>query len=236
MSKNSSLSHRVTQELRRDIIAGVLQPGAWLKTDEVAARYAVSANPVREALWRLQGEGFVVANPNQGARVRTVDDDFIRNIFEIRESIEPIFVRRFCQRATPGDVKRLREAGQFFAEVAANSDPEFDTLDSANRLFHNVITEDEINLQAIEVIERYGGLINSTRAKLPISPVHLRQRATQHLEIVDAVAKGDADAAARLGAIHVRAACEDMLRQMRQVRMSAARAATQAGRAEQLSY
>ena len=102
MAKNSSLSHRVTNDLRRDIVAGAIAPGAWLKTDELAARYAVSANPVREALWRLQGEGFVVANPNQGARVRTVDDDFIRNIFEIREAIEPIFVRRFCQRATPG--------------------------------------------------------------------------------------------------------------------------------------
>ena len=101
MSKNSSLSHRVTSDLRRDIVAGVLEPGAWLKTEELAARYAVSANPVREALWRLQGEGFVVANPHQGARVRGVDDDFVRNIFEIREAIEPIFVRRFCQRATP---------------------------------------------------------------------------------------------------------------------------------------
>ena len=110
MAKNFSLSHRVTSDLRRDIVAGVLAPGAWLKTDELAARYGVSANPVREALWRLQGEGFVVANPNQGARVRTVDDDFVRNIFEIREAIEPIFVRRFCQRATPSDLDRLRAA------------------------------------------------------------------------------------------------------------------------------
>ena len=89
MSKSSSLSHRVANDLRRDIIAGVLEPGAWLKTEDLAERYAVSANPVREALWRLQGEGFVVANPNQGARVRVVDDDFVRNIFEIREALEP---------------------------------------------------------------------------------------------------------------------------------------------------
>src|SRR4051794_32549880 len=70
MSKKDSLSHRVANELRRDIVAGILVPGNWLKTEDLAARYGVSANPVREALWRLQGEGFVVANPNQGARVR----------------------------------------------------------------------------------------------------------------------------------------------------------------------
>jgi len=39
MAKNSSLSHRVTSDLRRDIVAGVLAPGAWLKTEELAARY-----------------------------------------------------------------------------------------------------------------------------------------------------------------------------------------------------
>jgi len=83
MSKTSSLSHRLTNDLRRDIISGAVEPGAWLKTEELAARYAVSANPVREALWRLQGEGFVVANPNQGARVRTIDDDFIRNVLKL---------------------------------------------------------------------------------------------------------------------------------------------------------
>ena len=49
MTKNSSLSHRVTADLRRDIESGALEPGAWLKTESLAARYDVSANPVREA-------------------------------------------------------------------------------------------------------------------------------------------------------------------------------------------
>ena len=39
MSKSSSLSHQVANDLRRDIIAGVLAPGAWLKTEELAERY-----------------------------------------------------------------------------------------------------------------------------------------------------------------------------------------------------
>ena len=114
MSKGSSLSHEVANTLRRDIIAGVFEPGTWLKTEELAERYEVSANPVREALWRLQGEGFVVANPNQGARVRAVDDDFVRNIFEIREALEPMIVRRFCERATKSDIARLRDSCRGF--------------------------------------------------------------------------------------------------------------------------
>jgi DNA-binding GntR family transcriptional regulator len=232
MSKKSSLSHRVATELRRDIVLGHLQPGAWLKTDELAARYKVSANPVREALWRLQGEGYVVANPNQGARVRTVDDDFVRNIFEIREAIVPIFVRRFCKRVTPQSLTRLRLAATNFAAVAANEPTNFEALEIANRGFHGVILEDEFNTQAIEVTERYAGLIYATRARLPISPARLRDRVAQHEEIIAAIAAGDAEAAVKLDATHIRAAGEDMLTQMRQVRMSIARYAKQTEKAE----
>lgn len=219
MSKNSSLSHRVTADLRRDIIAGILPPGTWLKTEDLAGRYTVSANPVREALWRLQGEGFVVASPNQGARVRVVNDDFVRNIFEIREAIEPIFVRRFCLRCTTDDLARLGDAAAAFAETARRTS-NFEEIDQANRLFHGIITEGEPNIEAIETMERYAGLINATRARLPTSPVRLRSRVAQHAEIVAAIAAGDADTAAQVAGLHVRAAGEDLLSQMRQVRSS----------------
>ncbi|MDR3486744.1 MAG: GntR family transcriptional regulator [Bradyrhizobium sp.] len=225
MSKSSSLSHQVANDLRRDIIAGVLAPGSWLKTDELAERYSVSANPVREALWKLQGEGFVVANPNQGARVRVVDDDFVRNIFEVREAIEPIFMRRFCHRVTRDDLARLHEAATRFAEAASSKEPDFAEIDAANRSFHAIITEGEINLQAIEVMERYAGLISATRSKLPISPAGLRNRVMQHAEIAKAIESGDVTAAITAATAHVRAACEDMLNQMRQIRTSTARVA-----------
>ena len=229
MAKSSSLSHRVTGDLRRDIVAGILEPGEWLKTDDLARRYGVSANPVREALWRLQGEGYVVANPNQGARVRVVDDDFVRNIFEIREALEPIIIRRFCKRATPSDIARLREAAAVFSEIAARKTPNFVALDTANRALHATIVEGEINLQAIEVMDRYAGLINATRAKLPIAPAGLRVRMNQHEELVDAIASGNVEAAVAVATAHIRSACEDMLTQMRQVRTATARNAAAAG-------
>jgi DNA-binding GntR family transcriptional regulator len=179
---------------------------------------------VREALWRLQGEGFVVANPNQGARVRVVDDDFVRNIFEIREALEPLIIRRFCERATASDIANLREAAAVFAELASRKMPQFLALDGANRAFHAIITEGEFNVQALEVMDRYAGLINAMRAKLPISPAALRQRVRQHDEMIDAIVSADVERAAAVATAHIRAAREDMLTQMRQARSEAARA------------
>ena len=112
-----------------------------------------------------------------------------------------------------------------FAEIASRKTPNFTALDAANRAFHAIIMEGEFNLQAIEVMERYAGLINATRAKLPIAPARLRQRMTQHDEIIEAITSGEVDLAVALAAAHIRAACEDMLTQMRHVRTSSARAA-----------
>ncbi len=220
-----NLSHRLTGELRKDIIAGVFQPGARLKTEELAKRYSVSANPVREALWRLQGEGFVVQLPNQGARVRVVDDDFVRNIFEIREAIEPLFVRRMCERASEPDIMRLTEAHLVFADKAANSEGDFQTMDALNRDFHAIIIEHEPNAEAIQVIERYGNLINAVRATMTMTRGRMMARASEHELILNAIRAGDANRAADAAARHVRLAGQDFLDQMRLARLQGQRSA-----------
>ena len=52
-------------------------------------------NPIREALQLLRGEGFVIIEPNRGARVRPIDEDFVRDIIEIEVLIEPALTRWF---------------------------------------------------------------------------------------------------------------------------------------------
>ena len=116
-----------------------------------------------------------------------------------------------------------------FAEIAARPAPDFSALDAANRAFHAMITEGEFNLQALETMERYAGIINATRANLPIPPASLRQRVRQHEEIIEAIVSGDVDRAVAAAAAHIRAACEDMLTQMRQVRSATTRAAEAEG-------
>ena len=66
---------------------------------------------------------------------------------------------------------------------------------------------------------------NATRAKLPITTSRLRQRIAQHLEIIEAIAAGDPETAARAAIEHVRGAGEDLLRLMQQARMIGAREA-----------
>jgi DNA-binding GntR family transcriptional regulator len=209
-----NLAHRLFTEIRRDIVAGVLQQGSRLKTEELAKRYKTSANPVREALWRLQGEGFVILVPNQGARVRVVDDDFVRNIFEIRGAIEPIIVQRFCMRCSKADLERLEAGAEAFAS-AARRGAGTDELSQFNRAFHDILQEQEPNVEAILVLERYADLISASRARLAMSTQRTQARVEEHERLVAAIRAGDGPAAAEASAAHIKAAGQDVLEQMR---------------------
>ena len=96
--------------------------------------------------------------------------------------------------------------------MAADRPSDFEALEAANRDFHAIILEGEFNIPAIEAMERYAGIINATRAKLPVTLSRLRQRIAQHRQIVDELAAGDAETAARAALEHVRGrAGEDLL-------------------------
>ena len=218
----SGLAHSIVKRIKDEIIEGVFEPGARLKTEKLAERYKVSANPVREALQHLQGEGYVVLAPNQGARVRVVDDDFVRNIFEIRSVIEPIFARRFCAWHTVEALERLVAASDAFAAVATTS-ADAAELDHLNTAFHGILIEQETNLEALLVMERYAGLINAVRARLATTVSRAKARAREHQAIIDAIRDGDADRAAEASTTHVKAAGEDFLEQMHRARTAAKR-------------
>ena len=79
--------------------------GWWSPTSP--RRHGTSTNPVREALQLLRGEGFVVFTPNRGARVRPIDQDFVRDIYEIGVLIEPALTRWFVGMATHEDIAEL---------------------------------------------------------------------------------------------------------------------------------
>src|SRR3954451_22929937 len=75
--------------IREDIIEGRLAANERLVVTDLAPRHGRSTNPAREDLQLLGGGGFVIFSPNRGARVRPIDQDFVREIYEIGVLIEP---------------------------------------------------------------------------------------------------------------------------------------------------
>lgn len=126
---------RVHDALRAAILAGDIEIGARLTEEAIAARLGVSRTPVRAALVRLAGDGFVDLVPHVGAVVRGWSRRDAREIFEVRALLEGMGARLAARHAQTDDVTRLGEACERMEWAAEQPDP-LPQLSELNRAFH----------------------------------------------------------------------------------------------------
>ncbi len=97
----------VAEQLRDDILRGVLGPGTQLEQDEVARRFGVSSTPVREAFGLLESEGLLERRPHRGVVVAKLDSADAEDLWEVRRLIELKAVRRVIARVDQELIKHL---------------------------------------------------------------------------------------------------------------------------------
>ena len=97
----------VCEVLRDAIRGGILKPGEWLKENDLADELLVSRTPVREAIRKLEQEGYVVTVPRRGAYVASVSIRDINEIFEIRAALEALACELASERITDEEQERL---------------------------------------------------------------------------------------------------------------------------------
>lgn len=197
--------------MRQDIVDGELPAGARLKTQELARRYGVSVNPVREALHQLSGEGFVILSRNRGARVRPLDEGFIRNIFDIRALIESYLIRFFVEHATDQDLANMREVQ---SKIDGIGQDQFE-LDRLDEEFHGIAFDRHFNKEALSIRQRHGQVVHALALRHPTSPARRVAQNSEHWEIIRAVERHDEDAAARIVEQHARGAERHLLERLR---------------------
>ena len=203
----------VTDTIRAEILSGVLPLGSRLRFDTLAARYGVSHMPVREALRELHGEGLVVIRPNQGARVREIDDGFVENVFDLRCALEIAMVRRAAGRCAPGQVRAMRAAGEIFADRVHRGDTR-GALET-NRALHDLIYRAADNPEAFGAFKRHWVLLARLFAGYGCDADRLHDEIVEHSYMIHAIERGHADAAAAAMTVHIETAKRDLLRRMR---------------------
>jgi len=95
---NRTLSERVYQALKRDIIVGVYQPGDALGEKALAKRYQGSRTPVREAIVRLQQDNLMRIVANRGYFVRQITIQDVNELYEFRAAVEGACAELAAQR------------------------------------------------------------------------------------------------------------------------------------------
>jgi len=101
----------IAAELRSELMAGTLRPGAELSQVGLAERFGVSRIPIRDALRILAGEGLVEIEANRGARAIALTPGEVREIYDLRVLLECDCLHRAAEKMTPttlDEIERIR--------------------------------------------------------------------------------------------------------------------------------
>ncbi|MFE3544730.1 GntR family transcriptional regulator [Nocardia sp. NPDC059177] len=206
-SAKKSLRDQAYEELRDRIIDLRLSPGQRLVERDLATELAISRIPLREALQLLEREGLVVIVPRQGAIVAPFTVADVRDLFDVRESLEVLAARLAAERADAGDLAALR--AQLTAARQATARGDEAAIAAANAGFHAVIVEVSGNplLQSLlrPLESRVRWLFHLTKERDP------GIQCDEHEDLYAAIAANDPDAAAEIAYRHVASGREPSL-------------------------
>jgi DNA-binding GntR family transcriptional regulator len=187
------LADSAYERLLHAIVDGTLFPGARLSERGLAAALGISAQPVREALRRLEGEGMVETRPRSGSFVAALDTSRLVEMGRIRAVLEGAAADLAARHASDDDLIRLEQRLQAMRDATARADAA--TLRLANEAFHttlHAISDNPFLIRGLQALRAYDHI---GRARVLATDDQPRQALAEHADILAAIVARDPDTA-----------------------------------------
>lgn len=198
---HGSRRQTLVQQVLARFFQGKYQPNQHMTVSSLAKEWNVSATPVREALVQLEGIGIVEIFPNRGAVLRNFGVKELHEICQVRRILESEATRCACGHITPHELSRLE---QIFSELStAKRTVEWsETTQEWDDYLHELIYSTCGSERLAHEINRYKVLYRTLRQVRHSQRQNVKDYAhmdenTEHLQIVKALAEGDAEKAAQ---------------------------------------
>ncbi|WP_369217178.1 GntR family transcriptional regulator [Streptomyces flavofungini] len=195
------LRDQVAHALRAALISGELRPGEIYSAPGLAEDFGISATPVREAMLDLAREGLVEPVRNKGFRVTEVNERDLDQYTEIRLLIEVPMIGRITRSAARADLEVLRPTAEEIVRAAREHD--LIAYLEADRRFH-------LSLLALSGNDRLVETVGDLRKRSRLYGLttlderdQLTPSAEEHIELLDLMLAGDAEAAEQCMARHL---------------------------------
>ncbi|AGT31060.1 GntR family transcriptional regulator [Geobacillus genomosp. 3] len=190
--KKETLKKQVYEYLREEIIAGGFAPGERLVEEKIAKKIQVSRSPIREAIRMLEKEGLVMVNKGGGVTVFSPDMENFQYLYECRVELEPLAAYYAAQRIAKKQVEDLRRHLIWIDEQPLGLKEILDM----NTKFHEGIVTASRNPFLIRMIEQIRGINSLYRvAILKQNMLRMKLAIQEHIQIFEAIERGDADKA-----------------------------------------
>ncbi|MBQ9376297.1 MAG: GntR family transcriptional regulator [Schwartzia sp.] len=199
----------VCETIRDAIRHGVLQPGERLMEIQLAEELGVSRTPVREAIRKLELEGYVIMMPRRGTYVSDLSIRDINEVFEIRTSLESLATGLAAERATEEELERLQRLLVQIGAYIEHGDME--KIVETDTEFHDLLYQVSRNKRLIGIISNLREQLTRFRKTSMSFPGRLKETLGEHREIVEAIAQGDVQAAQQAAERHMEKAEQALL-------------------------
>lgn len=204
MTAPGTLAERAYVDLREEIIGVRLAPGTLLREDELMARLGVGRTPVREAVQRLQRDGFVTVIPRRGTLVSEISITDLAAIYEVRKQLESWASRLAAERATAAD---REEAERLLGQLAALEGDDYETLLEVDRRVHRFVYRTTRNAFLAETLDQYHNLslriLHVAMKRYPPLTPRLDDVVHEQRTVLDAIVRGDGETAERVAIEHI---------------------------------
>jgi DNA-binding GntR family transcriptional regulator len=197
----SSLADAAYAELRAAILGGRLSPGTTVVEMDVASLLHVSRTPVREALRRLQLEGYLERKPGGRLSVYSYTDREIRDLFLVRALLEGYAARLAAIRISDAELEELERLLE--SDIRALREHRIDDLATLNDQIHGVILEASRNRTLRDLVANLRERIHGLRAFAIGAGEDQRLFVEEHARMIRLLREGDAEAVEDLAREHV---------------------------------
>ncbi len=210
------LTDSITDDLRRDVLAGHFPPGERLVELLLTERYRCGRAAVRAALVELTSEGLVERETNRGATVRRISIDEAIEITESRGALECLMAATAARKASPADKQQLQELmAEMDATVSTTSteaDLDHVRYSELNRTLHRLVRDISQHTIAAHLVENLVNRAAHHRYRLALMPGWAVESIAQHRAIVTAIVSGDEQAASAAMGAHLDSVIEVLRR------------------------
>lgn len=209
----------VAETLREAIVNGTLKPGERLMEIQLAEELGVSRTPVREAIRKLELEGFVVMIPRRGTYVADLSIKDINEVFEIRTALDVLAAGLAVERITEEELEQMERMLVEIGELIENQ-ADIEQIVEVDSQFHDVLYRASRNDRLVGIINNLREQFTRFRSISIQYPGRMKKSVEEHKELVEAIASRDTDRAQQIAREHMENSEQTLLQDLNERRQA----------------
>lgn len=205
----------VYDRLKEKILSNEIAPGERIIVDQISRDLGVSPMPVREAIRRLEAEGWIESKPYVGARVAPIRLEEMEELYAIRLALEPILAKSAVGHVDDETITRLEAILKQMDEALKAYDSH--AFSRLNYEFHRTIYDQSPWQELNRIVTAVWDKSARSRWFFTHSPDFMATSQEEHWAMLEALRKNDPDAMERMMRTQKQRAFDNFMHYLRQV-------------------